>query len=168
VATKDKTYQNMLFGVLLFAGGMIALLLIQNYLKTGYILPPSSVNGITNNPATGNAILPIETPSDPDISETIKAQQPAGSLSTRSYTITSTVKMLWSRRQNGLQWTSFDLINQGPDPVYVSVNTSDFPEAPLGVGQTLNVDLKQRGAIDKVYLRCDAGKTANVDLWVVK
>jgi len=156
----------MFIGVALFVGGMVALILIERYLKTGYFLPPGNGDGsttiITDTP------LPIETPVDTGISQTIQKQQKAGSLSTRSYTVNSAVKMLWNRREGGLQWTSVDFVNNGPDPVYISVNTSDFPLASLPVGQTLNVDLKQHGAIDKVYLRCDQGKTANVDLWVVK
>ena len=168
----DKTYENMLVGVLLFVGGLIAFAIIERYLKTGYILPPSQ--NLSQNipldviPVVAEDGLEKEAPIDEDISASIKRQQPAGSLTTRSYTVTSAVKMLWSRRREGLQWTSFDAVNRGPDPIYISVNSSDWPDAGLPVGQTLNVDLKQRGAIDKVYLRCDQGKTAIVDLWVVK
>lgn len=165
----DKNYNDMIVAVLLFVGGMIAVIILERYLKTGYILPPQAQNvPLDVIPVFSEDGLEREAPIDEDISASIRRQQSAGSLTTRSYTITGAVKMLWSRRRGGLQWTSFDLVNRGPDPVFVSVNSSDWPDAGLPVGQTLNVDLKQRAAIDKVYLRCDQGKTATVDLWVIK
>ena len=87
---------------------------------------------------------------------------------TRTYTITSTVKMLDNRSQDDLPWKSFDLTNNGPDPVYFSVNNKDWMEAPLPIGQTINIDLEQKDAIQKLYFKCDAGQTANIRLYIIK
>ena len=76
--------------------------------------------------------------------------------------------MLYDEAANGLNWTSFDLSNNGPNDVYFSVNDWEWAEAPLPVGQTVNIDLKKRAAIKRVYLKCDNGETADVGFIITK
>lgn len=95
-------------------------------------------------------------------------QKPLESMETRSVAVTDSLTTLWDEARHGLQWASFDLNNNGPDPVYVIVNTWNWPEAPLPVGLSIHVDFKGRAKIQKVWLKCDAGKRANVSIFVTK
>lgn len=83
------------------------------------------------------------------------------------YTVTDQFTEIY-KQTDYLPWSSFDLTNNGPNPVYFCVNKWLSPEAPLPVGQTINVDFKRKGAISKVYLKCDKGETAKVSLYIMK
>ena len=98
----------------------------------------------------------------------IQNQVPEGKVLNREYTITEAITELYDEATDGLNWTSFDLSNNGPNPVYFSVNDWEWAEAPLPVGQTINVDLKKRAAIKRVYLKCNSGETANVSFHITK
>jgi len=84
-----------------------------------------------------------------------------------SYAITDDIFEVY-KKTDYLPWQSFDLTNVGPNPVYFSVNKWLSPEAPLPVGQSINIDFKAKGGIRKVFLKCDRGETAKVLFYVVK
>jgi hypothetical protein len=61
-------------------------------------------------------------------------------------------------------WFSVNVVNDGPDDVYVMVNTEksfDWHRVPQG--ESYRVDMK-RGIIKDLLLKCEAGKTASVRL----
>ena len=148
----------MFIGVAIFVGGMVALILITKYLKEGEPVPPEEP---TPPP---NGYIPILKA----INKNIETQMPEGKVYNRKEYITSAITMLYDEATDGLNWTSFDLSNNGPNDVYFSVNDWEWAEAPLPVGQTVNIDLKKRAAIKKVYLKCDTGETANVAFYIMK
>jgi hypothetical protein len=83
------------------------------------------------------------------------------------YNVTDVILEIY-KKTDYLPWTSFDLTNNGPNPVYFCVNKWLSQEAPLPVGQSINVDLKRKNAINKIYLKCDRGLNANVYLYIRK
>lgn len=148
----------MLVGIAIFVGGMIAVYLILKY-YTGLkaqtqLITQERVPFFMTQPA-----LPLVN--------TVQ-QSPKREVFTRRISVNSQTYLLEDKQLGGLNWTSFDLTNNGPSPVYFSVNNMDWPESPLPVGQTINIDFKQRNAIKKIYLKCDVGNTAEVMFWVVK
>jgi len=98
----------------------------------------------------------------------IQNQVPEGKVLNREEHITDAITMLYDEETDGLNWTSFDLSNNGPNDVFFSVNDWEWAEAPLPVGQTINIDLKKRAAIKRVYLKCDSGETADVGFIIMK
>ena len=98
----------------------------------------------------------------------IQNQVPEGKVLNREEHITDAITMLYDEETQGLNWTSFDLSNNGPNPVYFSVNDWEWAEAPLPIGKTINIDLKKRGAIKRVYLKCNSGETADVGFIIMK
>jgi hypothetical protein len=59
-------------------------------------------------------------------------------------------------------WFSVNVVNDGPNDVYVMVNTEksfDWHRVPKG--ESYRVDMK-RGIIKDLLLKCEAGKTASV------
>jgi len=149
----------MIIGVAIFVGGMIAAVLLAKYLGQQQTIRAQTAPQIVESP-------PVLTTQQPSF-ETLP-QSPQGEVFTRTIPVTSQTYLLDDKQLGGLNWTSFDLTNNGPGPVYISVNNMDWPESALPVGQTINIDFKQRNAIKKIYLKCDAGNTAEVLFWVVK
>lgn len=82
--------------------------------------------------------------------------------------VTDQITEVYDEQRHGLQWEKFDITNNGPDPVYFSVNKWESPEAPLIAGLTIHVDYKDKGLINRVYLRCDIGNRANVSFFVMR
>ena len=82
----------------------------------------------------------------------IEDQVPEGKVYNRAYTITDAITELYNEEPGDLNWTSFDLSNDGPNNVYFSVNDWEWAESPLTVSHVINVNLKKRGAIKRVYL----------------
>ena len=103
-----------------------------------------------------------------EIKQEIQSQVPKGEALDKKVNVTNTVKELWNEAQQGLNWTSCAIFNKGPNDVYVSVNKWRWPEAPVSVGQTMNFDFSKRGAIKKIYLKCDDGETATVNIHAMK
>jgi hypothetical protein len=150
-----ETYTSMIVGVAFFVGGMIAVVLLMKLLgqpaqaQVSYTVPQNiSVSSSEENAVVTRPLSLI-------------------SFDTRSLKITDTVTML-DERDDVLNYTSFDLTNNGPNPVFFSVNSKDWPEAPLPVGQSINVDFKSKGGIKKIYFRCNKGETANIYLYILK
>ena len=147
----------MLIGIAIFAGGMVAVILLKKYFDADGMSFKKSVTVL--KPAT--TILE-------EIKEEIEREKPVGEIvSNLSINVTDAIIDLCQQKE-GFPWSSFDLTNVGPSPVYFSVNHWDSPEAPLPAGQSINVDLKKRGAIKRVYLKCDQGLNTVVNLYVVR
>lgn len=101
-----------------------------------------------------------------EINNSINMQIPKGEVTDENVDVTGAITELYQQKE-GFPWTSFSITNNGPDDVYVSVNTWRQPESPIPVGQTMSVDLKQRSSIKRVYLKCDQGNTTNVDIHAI-
>ena len=102
------------------------------------------------------------------INENIEKQYPVGEVTDESITATENPSMLYDEAEHGLNWTSCNIINNGPNNLYVAVNSWKWPVAPLAPGQTMTVDLEVRNAIKKLFFRCDTGETANAYIHAVK
>jgi len=103
-----------------------------------------------------------------DIKNEINIEKPVGEFFNIDLDITSDITELYSAVSHKLPWSSFDLNNNGPNGVYFCVNKWYSPSAPLPAGKSISVDSKQRGAIKKLYLKCDAGETAHISLFVMR
>jgi hypothetical protein len=68
-----------------------------------------------------------------------------------------------------MPWLSFTIFNDGPGPVFMSVN-KEFSEqvTPLNPGNFLSVDFKKKDAIRQVILACSPGSTASVRIFAVR
>lgn len=62
------------------------------------------------------------------------------------------------------KWFSFDLYNDGPDPVYVQVNRHTAKTTPLNKGESLKENCKAP-VIERIFLETDSGKTASVRIF---
>ena len=141
----QRGYVNMFIGVALFIGGMVTYYLFSK---------PSSLKA-------QQRMMASRMPSKqdcPDLS-TIP-QSPEGETFTRSVSVTTSIQLLDDRQLGGLNWTSFDLTNNGPNGLYFSVNNRDMPESALPAGETIHVDFKQRQSIKKIYLQSEGTSTA--------
>ncbi len=103
-----------------------------------------------------------------EIKEEIDTQQPVGEVTDMREAVTDQVKMLYDEAEHGLNWTSCSLVNDGPGGIYVAVNVWEQPAAPIPIGESIDIDLKRRGAIKKIYLVCDTGETSTVRLYALK
>jgi len=153
----------MFVGIAIFVGGMVAVILLMKYLNQPASTQASSMESIPS-------VIPMALPSRQleNINESVKSMQPKGEFFTRVFDITDRVYMYRCKREGGLQYSSVDITNQGPNDVYLSVNNADWPEAPLPPGQSINIDFKNKAAIDKMYFRCNPGETAKLYLYIVK
>ena len=103
-----------------------------------------------------------------EIKDEMVSEKPLGLVFNRSYDVTDQLLMIDQQREHAFPITSFDLTNVGPNPIYFSVNEWDWPEAPLPVNQSININLKRQGAINKVYLKCDSGETSKATMYIVR
>jgi hypothetical protein len=106
-----------------------------------------------------------------EIKKEIQDQVPEGEALDKSVSVTSAITEVYDtdyEAQKGLNWMSCSIFNKGDDDVYVSVNKWKWPEAPLSVGQTMNFDFSKKKAIKKIFLKCDAGKTATITIHAMK
>ena len=90
---------------------------------------------------------------------------PRGRIRPLDLTVTATITELNPTNAPDMPWMTIDLFNDGPNPVYVTIN-EEFTrrKAPLTIGETLTVDMKKRN-INKIFLFCDAGNTANIRIY---
>lgn len=99
------------------------------------------------------------------IDNNIKSQIPEGTTENRKVTITgNAVEMVTEDRYRGLNWISCDITNIGPGVLYYDVNEWTNPEHPLQAGGSVSIDLRQKGAIKKLYFSTDAGVTTEVSI----
>ena len=110
----------------------------------------------------------IETPAPQIMLYPATETVPAGELFDLKVNVSDTITELYNHETQHFPWTSFDMDNNGPDPVYFCVNRWYSPEASIQPGGTIHVDLKRREAIKKVYLKCDAGQNSNVSFYIIK
>lgn len=143
--------------------GIIAFMLIKSK-ETGVLQPTTTraQETVHLRPVNGNTVLLSE------INDNIERQLPSGEVTDELVNVTDAIYEVWDEKENGLNWSSFTLSNNGPSPVYVCVNKWRQPLAPIAVGRSMSVDLKQRGAIKKIFLKCDAGGNANVTMHAIK
>jgi len=93
---------------------------------------------------------------------------PTGELFDLKVNVSDTITELYKSETQYFPWTSFDMDNNGPDPVYFCVNKWYSPQAPIQPGGTIHVDLKRQGAIKRVFLKCDSGQSSNVSFYIIK
>jgi hypothetical protein len=160
---KGEAYRDMLVGIAIFVGGMIAVIILMKYLTPA---PSQSLKQQTVRSEQPMMLKPLTQNINVPVS--VDAQTPVNEFSTRRETANDQVKMLYDEQWKGLNWTSCDVTNIGPDPVYLSVNNYDNPESPIYVGQSVSINLNKKNAIKKIYLKCDHGKTATVDFYILK
>lgn len=107
-----------------------------------------------------------------DIAETLAHHQsefkstiPQGKLEPIGLLITDTRTVLKKENCPTMPWITFNLFNDGPNPVYVDVN-KDQPSltAPLAIGDAIQVDMKVP-KIKRVLLICSSGNTAAVRIY---
>lgn len=153
----SEVYKNMFVGIVIFVGGMIALVLLNKYLNGQPLLSFPMQKSIPQR------LQPLE-----DASEAIHSTQPLGEAFDMEVNATAGITEIYDPTTHKIPWTSFDMNNNGPDPVYFCVNEWRDPQAPLMPGKSINVDMKKQGAIKKVYLKCDQGKTANISFYIIK
>lgn len=158
VLSKTEIYHAMFVGVALFVGGMATLLLIMRYLSQS----PTIV--FKNGPLQPQPLKPLLS----DIRQELNIEKPIGEFFDMDLAVTDQITELYDEYKHLLPWQSFDLSNNGPNNVYFSVNQWKSPQAALPPGKSINIDFKQRGAIKRVYLKCDSGETANISLYIIK
>jgi hypothetical protein len=66
-----------------------------------------------------------------------------------------------------VNWAEVIIDNDGPGSLYYSINHRTRPAVALNAGQHIKIDLKRRGAIQRIYLRSDAGTFASVNLHAI-
>lgn len=100
-----------------------------------------------------------------DFHQDWKETIPKAKLRPLELTITQNITRLDPTNTYDMPWMTFDLSNDGPDPVYVTINEEELIEkAPLNSGDSLTVDMKKRN-IRKLYLFCGQGNTAQVRIY---
>lgn len=64
-------------------------------------------------------------------------------------------------------WSSFDLYNDGPDPVYFAVNEDEpADEAPLRENES--IEMGPSLDVERIALKCDFGKNTTVRIYPEK
>jgi len=156
---RKEIYMDMLIGVLFFLGGMITFYLISRCLKP----KPQQNHFIVENQRQEKLLPVLKT-----IENNLSMQMPKGEVIDMVVDVTDTVKMLYNEKTKGLNWSSFTITNIGSSPVYMSVNTWQKPESPIYPGENIDVDMKRRDAIKKIYLVCDKGKSSTVKIHAIR
>jgi hypothetical protein len=87
-----------------------------------------------------------------------------GKLESFKLAVTDAVTDLSSQAKY-MPWVSFSFYNDGPDPIYFSVNedVADM-DTPVYKGEDVSVDMEKR-KINKLLFVCDTGKSASIRLY---
>jgi hypothetical protein len=127
-------------------------------------------DGICYTQEMGQTLIPVPTPTMvlQEIRDEIQSKNPVGEVTDELINVTSVVQDVYDEALHGLQWTVCDVVNRGPNNVYIAVNEWKQPVAPLAPGEAQNIDLGKRGSIKRLYLKCDPGETAQVRLHALK
>jgi len=132
---------------------------------------------LTNNTTTGLKQTPrfqMLKPYNQDtsllssINDNIATQIPLGLQDTRQINVTDGIFELFTQGGDKVDWTSVQICNNGPDNVYYDINDWTNPEAPLVPAQCQTIDFRRRGAIHKIYFKCNSGNTASVSVYGVE
>jgi len=157
----DEKYKAMLFGIAAFVGGMVAMFIIKKVLENKPISEVVSSDNILQT-------MPVESVETMPVAEE-KARLDTLDIFDLNVDVTDKVEDIHiSKAKYKLPWTSFDLDNNGPDPVFFSVNKWNSPQAPLNAGQSIHINLKKSRGIRRVFLKCDKGQNTNVSLFIHK
>jgi hypothetical protein len=117
-------------------------------------------------------IIPLENTNAllADIRDTLQNQQPIGEVYDMTVDLTGNTVYTLDKTDNGdeLDWASCTIINKGPGNLYVSVNKWVRPKDPLGVGDTMPINMGQRGAIKKIFLVSEANQTTTVKIQAMR
>lgn len=152
--SEHDTYKAMLFGIALFVSGIaVAIILLRIFQQPQPLAYPAKILQSVEQP-----IVDIRPATE---------LVPAGEVMDLNVNVSDKITELYMAT-DGFPWTSFDMDNLGPDPVYMCVNKWISPEAAIAGGGTIHIDLKRRGAIKKIYLKCDQGKNANISFYIVR
>jgi len=104
-----------------------------------------------------------------DIRDELKVEKPEGYAFDLNPNVTDQITELYSQQLHKMPWTSFDLTNNGPSPLYFAINQWNDSQAPIPVGQSIpNLTFGKRDAIKKVFLKCDPGQRTNAILHIIK
>jgi len=158
---KDKHIKYILIG--LFVGGVAVYLFARAFPLN---IKASKTKKLITLEKNDNNMLNLLK----DIRDDAREQIPVGEIYDRQVTVNEAVTLIDEYTNNGrpLNWSSVDIINKGPDPVYACVNEWLDPQASISINQSMNFDFKRRGSIQKLYLKCDAGDTATVAIHIVE
>ncbi len=102
------------------------------------------------------------------IHETIKSKIPEGISDNLSKSVTADITDLISDNTPSMPWMSFSLINDGPNGVNVVINERTMEKAPVKKNETFKADFLARGMIQRVWLYCEKGESANVRIYALK
>lgn len=155
----NKIYKAMVIGVALFVGGMITILLI-----TRYLTPSATANTVVLKEITKPRYEEKTMQPQPKIIPYIPVSNEEGF--NISVDVSDEIIELYQQK-DGFPWNSCDITNNGPSPVYVCVNQWKEADAPLEVGNTWNIPYN-RGSIRRVFLKCDAGNSTRVSMYVLR
>lgn len=72
------------------------------------------------------------------------------------------------KKYEDLDWYSFTLFNDGPDPIYIECNERIFSETPIKKGESLIVESERRSGIKWIILFCDKDKEAKVRIQALR
>jgi hypothetical protein len=103
-----------------------------------------------------------------EIRDEMKSKNAAGEVTDELINVTDVVQDVYDQQLHGLHWTVCDVVNRGPNNVYLAVNEWKQPVAPLLPGEAQNIDLGKRASIKRIYFKCDPGETAQVRLHAMK
>jgi len=152
----------MFIGIAVFVGGMITIIILKKFFNETAPSTPS-YQKVTLKPVKDETVNILS-----DIRDAIKVEKSETEFYDKGVNVTDQITEVYDEKRHGLQWEEFDLTNNGPDPVYFSVNKWESPEAPLTAGLSLHVDYKNKGLVNRVYLKCATGRTANVSFFVMR
>lgn len=148
----------MLVGVAIFVGGIVAAVLLINYLKDQGALGLKTGSLSSDSP---QSIIILDNNND--------EERLSGDFYNMNVTVSGNTVYSFDKTDNGddINWASCVLVNQGPGTLYYSINRWTRPESGLAAGQNMPIDLKRRGAIRKFYFMTDAGQTTTVNIHAV-
>lgn len=101
--------------------------------------------------------------------ENTEYEAPIGNVYNDVVVVQGNTPYLYDKTPDGddVNWSEVIIDNDGPGSLYYSINHRTRPAVPLNAGQHIKIDLKKRGAIQRVYLRSDAGTFASVNLHAI-
>ena len=93
----------------------------------------------------------------------VEGQIPEGKSIPREYTVTSTdIEVIDRNEENTLPWRSVEIVNFGPDKLYISINENiSRNAASFTKGESLSVDFRAP-KIEKVLLKSEGSSTVRV------
>jgi len=104
---------------------------------------------------------------DSEIKKEIQIEKQPSEFIDMNESVTDSITYLYEQKYN-FPWTSCSVTNDGPGGVYVVANAWKQPVAPIPMGQSIDIDLKVRGALKKLYLLCPPGEKADVRIYALK